>query len=313
MAGLYYITPKVVLVARATFFPIAVGLLQGFQSVDPDEVNLMRAMGASRWQVFRFVRKSPGALPEFFSGLRIAVAYAVVGAVIERVAGRLRWPGGVHDPGCKRRSAFDRMFAVIFAISAMISAAHAAGGAGGTGIDALAECRPRERIGNVYEESEIDAARGRAGGGSCHGGAAGRGSVRMRLAGAPDQGASGDGNAAAPAEGAEGNGASDAQPAETEKITFILDWTPNTNHTGLDVAQAEGYFAEQGLDVQIVQPADGTAEALVASGKGQLGARLPGHHGARLWWGKDGAAHHRGGGHSAAQHFRHRVARWRGD
>lgn len=89
--------------------------------------------------------------------------------------------------------------------------------------------------------------------------------------GAPDQGASGDGNAAAPAEGDEGNGASDAQPAETEKITFILDWTPNTNHTGLYVAQAEGYFAEQGLDVQIVQPADGTAEALVASGKGQFG------------------------------------------
>ncbi len=89
--------------------------------------------------------------------------------------------------------------------------------------------------------------------------------------GASDQGASGDGNVAAPAEGAEGNGASDAQPAETEKITFILDWTPNTNHTGLYVAQAEGYFAEQGLDVQIVQPADGTAEALVASGKGQFG------------------------------------------
>lgn len=113
----YDITPKVVLVALVTFFPIAVGLLQGFQSVDPDEVSLMRAMGASRWQVFRFV-KIPGALPEFFSGLRIAVAYAVVGAVISE------WLGGFNGLGVymtrvQKAFAFDRMFAVIFVISAI--------------------------------------------------------------------------------------------------------------------------------------------------------------------------------------------------
>ncbi|WP_305296735.1 ABC transporter permease [Parvibacter caecicola] len=113
----YDIAPKVVLVALVTFFPIAVGLLQGFQSVDPDEVALMRSMGASRWQVFRFV-KIPGALPEFFSGLRIAVAYAVVGAVISE------WLGGFSGLGVymtrvQKAFAFDRMFAVIFVISAL--------------------------------------------------------------------------------------------------------------------------------------------------------------------------------------------------
>jgi len=55
------------------------------------------------------------------------------------------------------------------------------------------------------------------------------------------------------------------------KITFVLDWTPNTNHTGLYVAQAKGYFAEAGLEVEIVQPPEGGAEVLVASGKAQFG------------------------------------------
>ena len=56
-----------------------------------------------------------------------------------------------------------------------------------------------------------------------------------------------------------------------EKITFVLDWTPNTNHTGLYVALEKGYFKEAGLDVEIVQPSEDSAEALVASGKAQFG------------------------------------------
>lgn len=60
------------------------------------------------------------------------------------------------------------------------------------------------------------------------------------------------------------------QAEEKEKITFVLDWTPNTNHTGLYVAQSLGYFEEQGLEVEIVQPPEGGAETLVASGKAQF-------------------------------------------
>lgn len=56
-----------------------------------------------------------------------------------------------------------------------------------------------------------------------------------------------------------------------EKITFVLDWTPNTNHTGLYVAQEKGYFEKAGLEVEIVQPPEDGAEALVASGKAQFG------------------------------------------
>ena len=58
---------------------------------------------------------------------------------------------------------------------------------------------------------------------------------------------------------------------DLEKITFVLDWTPNTNHTGLYVAQEKGYFEEAGLEVEIVQPPEDGAEVLVASGKAQIG------------------------------------------
>lgn len=56
-----------------------------------------------------------------------------------------------------------------------------------------------------------------------------------------------------------------------QKITFVLDWTPNTNHTGLYVAQAKGYFEEAGLEVEIKQPPEDGAEVLIASGKADFG------------------------------------------
>ena len=54
--------------------------------------------------------------------------------------------------------------------------------------------------------------------------------------------------------GAAGSTTVSAADNETEKITFVLDWTPNTNHTGLYVAENLGYFEDQGLEVEIVQP-----------------------------------------------------------
>lgn len=59
--------------------------------------------------------------------------------------------------------------------------------------------------------------------------------------------------------------------SELTPLTFALDWTPNTNHTGLYVAQALGYYADEGLEVTLVQPPDGDADALVATDNAQLG------------------------------------------
>lgn len=110
----YEMTPKIILIVMITFFPIVIGTLQGFRSADPDAINLMRSMGATRWQIFRHI-KFPGALPNFFAGLKITVAYAVVGAVLAE------WLGGyaglgVYMTRVKKSFAYDKMFAVIFLI-----------------------------------------------------------------------------------------------------------------------------------------------------------------------------------------------------
>ena len=62
-----------------------------------------------------------------------------------------------------------------------------------------------------------------------------------------------------------------SETAEKTKITFVLDWTPNTNHTGLYVAQDKGYFSDAGLEVEIVQPPEDGAEMLVGANKAQFG------------------------------------------
>lgn len=56
-----------------------------------------------------------------------------------------------------------------------------------------------------------------------------------------------------------------------EKLTFVLDYVPNTNHTGIYVALEKGFYADQGIELEIVQPPDDGADALVGSGKAQLG------------------------------------------
>ena len=113
----YEMTPKIVLIVISTFFPVTVGLLDGFRSADKDAIGLLRSMGANRVQIFRYL-KFPTALPQLFSGLRIAAAYSVVGAVISE------WLGGfgglgVYMTRVKKAFAFDKMFAVIFLISAI--------------------------------------------------------------------------------------------------------------------------------------------------------------------------------------------------
>ena len=65
---------------------------------------------------------------------------------------------------------------------------------------------------------------------------------------------------------------SDEQPGEElYPVQVVLDWTPNTNHTGLYVADAKGFFAEEGLDVEIILPGDAGADAVVAGGQVEFG------------------------------------------
>jgi len=83
----YGILPKILVVALVCFFPIAISTADGLRSADPEWDALLRSMGATRWQILSKVRL-PNALPAFFSGLKVAVTYSVIGAVIGE------WVGG---------------------------------------------------------------------------------------------------------------------------------------------------------------------------------------------------------------------------
>ena len=80
------IVPKIISAFLLGFFPVVVSSVQGFKSVDPDMVDLARAMEASRLQIFRAV-SIPHAMPAIFTGLKVSVTLAVVGAVVGEFVG----------------------------------------------------------------------------------------------------------------------------------------------------------------------------------------------------------------------------------
>jgi ABC-type nitrate/sulfonate/bicarbonate transport system permease component len=113
----YGLAPKVIVVALTAFFPIVVNMVDGLQSVDPDAVNLLRTMGASRWQIFVKVQV-PASLPLLFSGTRVAMAVSVIGAIIGE------WMGSSQGLGylmirSKPQFLTERVFAAIVMLSVM--------------------------------------------------------------------------------------------------------------------------------------------------------------------------------------------------
>src|SRR5699024_10831226 len=78
--------PKILVVALVTFFPVTIGLVEGFARTDREASALLRSMGAGRITEFLFLRL-PSALPLFFTSLRIGITYAVVGAIFAEYVG----------------------------------------------------------------------------------------------------------------------------------------------------------------------------------------------------------------------------------
>ena len=111
------IGPKLAIIALICFFPITVNTLDGLRSVDPDLVKMMRTLDASRWQTFRRV-EGPTALPYFFSGAKIAVAVAVIGAVFGEWAGSSSGLGHlIQQASAQLETA--RTFAAVVVLSAL--------------------------------------------------------------------------------------------------------------------------------------------------------------------------------------------------
>ena len=113
----YGIWPKIIMVILISFFPIVINTVDGLKSADPDMLNMMRTLGASRWQLFTKIQ-APSSVPFLFSGIRVAIALSVIGAVIGE------WVGASAGLGyLMTRSApqflTDRVFASIFILSVM--------------------------------------------------------------------------------------------------------------------------------------------------------------------------------------------------
>nr|WP_242832337.1 ABC transporter permease [Desulfosporosinus orientis] len=111
----YGLLPKIMIIIIVCFFPITINLIEGLELTDPDLLNLLRSMGATPWQMFHMVRW-PHALPSFFSGLKIAATYSVMGAVIGE------WLGassglGVYLTRSSHSFLTDRVFAAIVTIT----------------------------------------------------------------------------------------------------------------------------------------------------------------------------------------------------
>ncbi|MFD2758675.1 ABC transporter permease [Gulosibacter faecalis] len=112
--------PKMLVVALVTFFPLAVGLIEGFGAAGSEATRLLRSMGAGRIRRFAFVRL-PSAMPAFFTALRIGITYAVTGAIFAEYVGA-RSGLGIYMSVQKNAFRTDLVLAAV-AITALVSVA----------------------------------------------------------------------------------------------------------------------------------------------------------------------------------------------
>lgn len=106
--------PKVVVVALVAFFPIVINLIGGLDQTDQGLISLLQTMNATKWQIFSRVR-FPSALPSFFSGLRIAGTYSVMGAVIGEWLGASKGLG-IYMKNTSHSFLTDQVFAAIIVV-----------------------------------------------------------------------------------------------------------------------------------------------------------------------------------------------------
>jgi len=112
------LTPKLIVVILYCFFPIVVACVDGLLATDQDLLRLLRSMRASRWQILWLVRL-PGAMPAFFSGLRIAATYSVTGAIFGEYVGAYQGLG-IYMETSTNSHAIVQVFAAIV-VSAVLS------------------------------------------------------------------------------------------------------------------------------------------------------------------------------------------------
>jgi ABC-type nitrate/sulfonate/bicarbonate transport system permease component len=111
----YDIVPKIIVVWLVCFFPIVVAGVDGFASTDRETTRLFKSLQASTWQIFWKLRL-PSALPFIFSGIRIAITYAVAGAVLGEYVGAEKGLG-IFIQRSKNSFRNDLIFAAVLVIA----------------------------------------------------------------------------------------------------------------------------------------------------------------------------------------------------
>lgn len=111
----YGLLPKIIVVQLVCFFPIVISLLGGLASVDEDQINLLKSMGASKVELFKMV-KLPASMPSFFSGLKISASYSIMGAIIGEWLGAEKGIG-VFMTLAQKSFQTEKVFAAILVIT----------------------------------------------------------------------------------------------------------------------------------------------------------------------------------------------------
>ena len=229
------IGPKLVIIALICFFPITVNTLDGLRSVDPDLVKMMRTLDASRWQTLRRV-EAPTALPYFFSGAKIAVAVAVIGAVFGEWAGSSSGLGHlIQQASAQLQTA--RTFAAVVVLSALAIVLFA--------LLAVIERRVAWWGPRWNREPDHDDQRRTVD------------QRRSEVSFAPSPWPWWCARRRSPPGAARSPSA--RPPGKPQPFDLALDFYVNPDHAGIFEALDRGYFRDAGLDVQPQVPSDPSA------------------------------------------------------
>jgi ABC-type nitrate/sulfonate/bicarbonate transport system permease component len=226
------LAPKLLLVALVCFFPITINLYDGLRAADPDARKLLRSLQAGRWQALRLV-EAPAALPAAFTGLKVAAAVAVIGAVFAEWAGAERGLGHalltanaqlLNAARSLRRALFALAIAALRALRVLEPPAR--------GLDPPPRTQPEDHD-RVPSPCWPCLALG-LGLAACG---------RRRMPGAAGPG---------------------ARPLE--KLTLVLDYFPNADHAGHLAARPPGSTARAGIDPPDPDAADPAAPLKLLQG-----------------------------------------------
>ena len=226
------LTPKILMVVFMCFFPIVIALSDALKNTDTNQMNLLRSFGASKLQQYVYV-KLPAAGTALFSGLKVAATYCIGGAIVGEW---LSASAGLGYYMIRLKNGFmmDGLFACVLVVivwSLMLNLAVS------LSERVLFPYKRKWKGGNVMKKiiALLVAS-----------------ALCLCLVLVACGGNSGN---------------TDQEP---KSVTLMLDYVPNTNHTGFYVARALGYYEEAGLDVTIIEPGDNDAATLCAVGKAEF-------------------------------------------